>query len=143
MEKHLQRWISALDNPSELFYGMVLDNEASILDANTSQLEQGKDALGNFLQEYYSDSYAEYKQYLNNQPPYGVPDLKLEGNFHDGFVLRWTGGEFLIRSTDEKTDKLIKKYGVDIFGLSKDSMIELKSLLLETFRNELLRKTKV
>ena len=141
VEKRLQKWINALSNPDDLFHGMVLDNEATILDLNTSQLEQGMDALGNFLTEYMSDAYAEFKQHLNSQPPLFVPDLKLEGNFHDGFILKWEGKEVGITSTDHKTDKLIKKYGSDIFGLTDESMSELKDYMLESFitlfRNEL------
>ena len=112
---------------------MVLDNETEILDANTSQLEQGKDALGNFLENYLSDDYARFKRVLSSLPPFGVPDLKLEGDFHEGWVLRWAGFEFFMTSTDHKTNKLVQMYGEDIFGLTDESMIELKSMFIESF----------
>ena len=121
---------------------MVLDNETEILDANTSQLEQGKDALGNFLENYLSEDYARFKRTLSSLPPFGVPDLKLEGDFHEGFVLRWEGNAFFITSTDQKTDKLKQMFGEDIFGLMDESLLELKSMFIESFiklfRDELL-----
>lgn len=133
VEAKLQKWITALSNPDDLFHGMVLENEAIILDLNTSQLEQGRDALGNFLAEYMAEDYAKFKQHLNSKPPLFIPDLKLEGNFYDGFVLRWEGDTFTIDSTDEKTGKLVKKYGADIFGLMDESLSELKDYMLASF----------
>lgn len=142
MERKIQKWIDATGNPSKLFFGMVLDNETEILDANTSQLEQGKDAMGNFLENYLSEDYARFKQVLNSSPPFGVPDLYLEGNFVEGFVLRWEGNVFNITSTDWKTNKLVQMYGEDIFGLMDESLLELKPMMIESFlkifRDELL-----
>jgi hypothetical protein len=133
VERKIQKWISVTGNPDKLFFGMVLDNETEILDANTSQLEQGKDADGDFLRTYFDDDYAKLKQHLNSKPPFGVPDLKLEGDFHEGFVLRWDRNKFFITSTDEKTEGLVQQYGKFIFGLTDESLIELKSMMLESF----------
>lgn len=133
MERKLNKWISALRNVDDIFRGTVLENQEEILDANTSQLEMGKDSLGNFLYDYASDAYAQFKIAHGSKAPLGTPDLKLEGNFYDGFVLKYEGKGIVITSTDEKTDKLIKKYGGDIFGLADEQLDILKPQLIASF----------
>lgn len=133
MERKLNKWISALRNVDDIFRGTVLENQEEILDANTSQLEMGKDSLGNFLYDYASDAYAQFKIAYGSKAPLGTPDLKLEGNFYDGFVLKYEGKGIVITSTDEKTDKLIKKYGGDIFGLADEQLDILKPQLIASF----------
>jgi len=133
VERKLNKWISALRNVDDIFRGTVLENQEEILDANTSQLEMGKDSLGNFLYDYASDAYAQFKIAHGSKAPLGTPDLKLEGNFYDGFVLKYEGKGIVITSTDEKTDKLIKKYGGDIFGLADEQLDILKPQLIASF----------
>lgn len=137
----LKRWVNVLNKSEKYFKGAVIENREEILDLNTAQLEKGKDAEGNFLEQYALDSYAKFKQAIGSRSPFGVPDLKLEGDFHEGFKLLIEGNEFQITSTDSKSDDLEYKYGEDIFGLSKDSMNEVRPALLESWlkllRNEL------
>ena len=140
MDDKLKKWISALKRRDKIFRLAVLDNEAEIIDANTAQLEGGKDAFGNFLEEYTTDAYAEFKQALGSKAPFKIADLKLEGNFYAGFDLISEGMTiFRITSTDEKRDKLVSEWGEDIFGLNEDSLKEIRPLVLESFLT-LLRK---
>lgn len=138
----LQRMRTALTKVDPIFQRAVLDNEAEVLDANTAQLEVGKDSFGRLLDRYASDEYARFKQFWGSKAPMGIADLKLEGDFYSGFVIVRKGADLIITSTDEKKDKLRDKYGEAIFGIAEDQMGELKSLLLESFltilRNELL-----
>lgn len=142
MEEKLKRLIAATSDVDKLFKRAVEDNETEILDANTAQLSKGKDSLGAFLEDYASDSYAQLKKAMGSKAPLGTPDLYLEGDFYAGFVLKWTGSDFFITSTDQKKDRLKAKYGEDIFGLAQESIEELAPLLLESFqiafKNELL-----
>jgi hypothetical protein len=116
----VRRIINALKRHEEIFIRAVEDNEAEILDANAAQLSKGKDALGNFLDEYASDSYARFKKALGSEAPLGIPNLELEGDFKSGFILRTSGTEAFIDSTDDKTGRLEAKYGEDIFGINWD-----------------------
>jgi hypothetical protein len=135
VEKKLNKLISALKNTEQIFRGMVLDNETEILDANTSQLEIGKNALGNLLDSYVLDSYARFKQGapFNSKAPFGIPDLKFEGDFYEGFVLYIRKDHFVITSTDEKAFDLEQKYGEEIFGLTEESWEALKPMLIESY----------
>ena len=135
------KWAKALSKPEQYFIGAVVENREEILDLNISQLEVGKDSLGELLERYALDEYAQFKQALGSQAPFGTPDLKLEGDFHSGFVLIVDGREIRITSTDDKTGDLAHKYGQDIFGLTGDSMDTILPSLLQSwlnlFRNEL------
>lgn len=122
-----------------IFQRAVLDNEAQILDANTAQLEKGEDALGDLLDEYAWDWYAEMKQAEGSQAPFGIPDLKLEGDFYNGFILKRDGDKFFITSEDSKRDDLVNKYGEDIFGLQSFDQIDLLQSFLKHLRDGMLR----
>lgn len=132
-ESKIKKWTQALRNIDEPFQRAMLDNETEIIDANVAQLEIGQDALGNLLDEYASDAYAQFKKSMGSKAPMGVPDLKLEGDFHSGFILKRDGDMFFITSTDEKKDRLRDKYGEDIFGLSAESITTLKPDILVSF----------
>jgi hypothetical protein len=120
----------------------VIENKEEILDLNRSQLDIGRDSLGNLLDRYVSDVYASFKQALGSKAPLGVPDLELEGDFKDGLVLLIEGDGYRITSTDEKTIDLENRYGSNIFGLTEESMEQIRPIILESFlkrlRDELL-----
>jgi len=142
MEAKLTRMIGALRNHEQYFRRAIVENQEEILDLNIAQLESGKDSFGRLLDEYASDAYAQFKQSIGSRAPFGIPDLKLEGDFYSGFVLKADGDEFYITSEDEKRDKLVAYAGPDIFGLTEESLIEARQYILESFliilRNELL-----
>jgi len=133
VDAKLNKWISALDKADKYFNEAIVEHREEILDLNVAQLEVGKDSLGQFLDDYASDAYAEYKQSIGSKAPLGTPDLILEGDFTEGFVLKGGNGEWFITSTDEKKDRLRDKYGEDIFGLSDDSLNEIRTYILESF----------
>lgn len=141
VESIIGKWTKALSNTDEYFRRAIIENQEEILDLNVAQLSQGKDALGNLLFQYESDIYAELKQGppFNSQAPFGIPDLILEGDFTEGFVLKGEGIEFFITSTDEKKDRLRDKYGEDIFGLSEESLEIIRPAILESFLIRLIR----
>ena len=145
MKQVVDKWRKAIRkaNTITIFKRVIVENQEEILDFNVAQLRKGKDSFGNFLYDYVSDDYARFKQSIGSQAPFGKPDLILEGDFTEGFVLKYgNGGEFNITSTDDKTADLVAKYGNDIFGLANESLNEIRPYLLESFiklfRNELL-----
>lgn len=107
---------------------VIQANEGVILDMNTkSQLyEQGIDNRGVEIASYqeYAPFTIKVKQ-EKNQPTDRVT-LKDEGDFYSGFYIEYTQNGFRIFSTDEKADKLGKKYGYQIFGLSDSNFIEIR-----------------
>ena len=142
MEVIVNKWLTAFRNVDLYFQGAIVENREEILDLNVAQLKQGKDSLGEFLDEYASDDYAQFKQAMGSQAPFGKPDLILEGDFTEGFILSYQGDAFFFDSTDEKRNHLVDKYGADIFGLSIKSQIEITPQIaysfLKLFRNGLL-----
>lgn len=138
-ESSIKQMTRTLRNIDVIFQRAVLDNEAEILDANTAQLEKGKDALGNLLEEYAWEWYAKMKQAEGSKAPFGIPDLKLEGNFYSGFILKHDGDKFFITSEDSKRDKLVEQYGEGIFGLQSFDGIDLLLSFIKYLRDGMLR----
>ena len=142
MEIVVNKWLAAFRKVDTYFNRAIVENREEILDLNVAQLRQGKDSLGQFLYEYASEDYAQFKQAMGSQAPFGVADLILEGDFTEGFTLKKEGREFRFDSTDEKRDKLVQMYGEDIFGLSLESQVnitpDLALSFLKHFRNGLL-----
>ena len=89
--------------------------EPDLIDANTAQLDDGMNSIGFQLPPYASPEYARMKGRA-------IPDLKLTGDFREAFFVKSIGDVLKIDSTDDKRDKLIKKYGLDIFGLTDESL---------------------
>jgi len=142
VEAVVNKWLAAFRKVDTYINRAIVENREEILDLNVAQLRQGKDSLGQFLQDYASKDYAEYKKFMGSQAPLWTPDLILDGGFTEGFVLKKEGMEFRFDSTDEKKDDLAYKYGDEIFGLSLESQREITPDLalsfLKHFRNGLL-----
>ncbi len=134
----LNRWVNALSRPEVYFKRAIVENQEEILDLNIAQLDEGKDSLGNLLMEYASEEYAQFKKALGSKAPFGIPDLKLEGDFREGFVLIIEGNEFRIDSTDEKAGELAFKYGQDIYGLNEKSLGIARPIILESWTRQFL-----
>jgi len=96
------------------------DYEADIADMNCQQqlYEHGVNANNVSISDYapYSPVTVEYKMAMGQ--PYDRVTLRDTGDFHQGFKVEINPKAFSITSTDWKTQKLMKKYGRDIFGLT-------------------------
>lgn len=95
---------------------VVKEHEDYAIELNYSQLDKGKDRLGNTLKPY-SKAYAKKKGRK-------LPDLLLTGKFRSNFILRADKFPIEIYSPDEKTDLLVKKYGSNIFNLSQTNTLK-------------------
>jgi hypothetical protein len=139
LQQNVERVISELDT-IVLDSAMVL--KSTIADLNVKQLEQGKRIDGeNIIPKYESPIYDKAKKDIGSISPPMVPDLKLEGNFHKGIYAGKKSKDYIYTwSSDEKADKLNAKYK-KIFGLTKDSILQLKpdlhSELYKRLLNEL------
>ena len=65
-------------------------------------------------------------------------DLKDKGNFQSDIFIDVRTDTFILDSADSKTDKLIKQFGPDIFGLNYDSRVDIKPFL----QKEIIAETK-
>lgn len=99
-----------------------------ILDLNTDEQlgKQGITSGGLSLPQYKPFT----KELKNGLPGFaGVTDhmtLFGEGDFHKAFILDASKFPLIIDSTDSKTNDLVNRYTENIFGLTKESIQELK-----------------
>ena len=98
-------------------------NEAQICELNSEQqlYDYGVNALGVDISDY--QPYAQFTVYakgLKGQPSDRVT-LRDNGDFHGSFFVKFGKDGFVIDATDSKRDKLVRKYGKQIFGLTQES----------------------
>jgi hypothetical protein len=100
---------------------IVAENEKNIKAAvpemirlNHEQLDEGILNTGKQIEPEYSPSYANFKGF-------DIPDLNLTGAFRRGWDVVVDDKELLFGSNDEKTKRLVDKYTVEIFGLTKEN----------------------
>lgn len=128
----LDNKISALQQFQDELNKRVLDAvrivEAEILDMNTDeQLFKGIDAIGNQITPEYSPFTVQIKRF-KGQPTNRVT-LKDTGDFYRSFYIEYSNTDFEIKAKDEKTDKLGRKYGYQIFGLTPQNVQEIIELI--------------
>lgn len=104
----------------EAILAIVKKHAQRIIDLNHSQLLEGVDSRGKSLGEYSSILYAQFKKKLNSR---GVVDLKVTGEFWEGFFVDASEWPVKVDSNDWKRNKLVKQYGKDIFGLTKENQL--------------------
>jgi hypothetical protein len=108
----------------EYIQQIIWDNGAYIVDMNAEEqlYEQGVNCLGVDIMDYapYSPVTIEIKKALG-QPTNRVT-LRDEGDFESSFFLEVGDKQFEIKASDFKTEDLIKKYGHQILGLTKENI---------------------
>ena len=102
----------------------IAANEDKILDLNRQQLDRGQDSQGRSLGRY-----ANFK-YKNRFEPV---DLKLTGDFRNKFSLQIDDKQTEIFSQDVKEEKLKKRYGKEIFGISNTYLPNMQGLIEDDF----------
>lgn len=110
-----------------LMHDIILANEAYIIDMNAYEqlYNKGVNRLGVSIMDYrpYSPYTISYKKAVGQ--PYDRVTLRDEGDFYRGFFIEADDRMFYISSTDDKTNKLTKKYTNYIFGLTDENKAEL------------------
>lgn len=115
--------LSSLQDLTLVLNQAIRETEDILLNLVKSQLEIGIRGDGSALQDYFSISYADFKKNIvGSLAPFLTPDLKLEGDFYDGFYAQPDLFGITIGSTDWKEAKLEGKYGQEIFILTKENL---------------------
>lgn len=110
------------------------DNDNIIIDLNTdSQLgEKGIDSTGSLLPGPYAPFTIASKQ---GQSGFGgiTSHITLfgEGAFHNKFFVEASKFPIIINSSDAKRNELVDDWGEDLFGLTKESIQELKEQTID------------
>ncbi|MDF7810707.1 hypothetical protein [Hymenobacter sp. YC55] len=121
LAKAFSRLPQAIDGQIE---ATVRDNAPFLEDANTAQLERGKDSTGADITPEYTDFTRALKE-IKGQPADKVT-LRDSGNFYTSIIAKLSGKSVELVGTDPKTDELVEKYGPDILGLSDLSLDEFR-----------------
>lgn len=111
--------------------GIVIEqNEKQLVQMNREQLRKGEDTEGQILEPPLRNyQYAKSKKERGGQAPFWIPDLFLTGAFQGGMIIEVEDRDYFITSTDEKTEKLSKRYK-NIFGVGVQN--ELKAQAINT-----------
>lgn len=113
-------WRKIMDLPQKIPV-FVYETRFEIIRYNTEgQLRKGKKSDGNNIApDYRNKVYAELKAQSNPLAVFGTPDLFLTGGFYSNFYISVDTQNYEIDSRDSKTDKLLQRYGENIFGLTQ------------------------
>jgi len=95
-----------------------------LADRQRDQMLEGKNRKGARIGRYRNPAYARMKEVMNPLPGFGVPDLRLTGEFYKQVYVDVRDNTVIIDSTDEKTQSLVNKYGEEIFGLNENTKAE-------------------
>ena len=108
-------------------------NEAQICELNSEQqlYDYGVNALGVEISSYqpYAPTTV-YEKELKGQPSDRVT-LRNKRDFHGSFFVKFGKVGLTIDATDSKRDKLVSKYGKQIFGLTQESKTYVSNEILK------------
>lgn len=129
----LEAFITKLSKVKGEFDKIVLNQvqkiEEEIIDLNVAQLDAGINSRGVKITPEYDQVTISIKQ-GKGQPTDRVT-LEDEGDFKRGFFIIYGSDYFQISSEDKKTDFLINRYGPEVFGLTPQSLFEVRELIRE------------
>ena len=110
----------------EIAKKIVRDNDIILIDMNAQDqlYAKGVNRLGVRIDEYQPYRPLTIQVKIEKRQPYDRVTLKDTGEFYDSFYVETAEDRFYIKASDEKTNKKIKKYGAEIFGLTNDSLAE-------------------
>lgn len=133
-EQHIKSLRQFEQEKNKVLNEIIKDYEPEIIDMNLAQLDQGEEATGDKIEPAYRPITIELKK-ITGQPTDRVT-LKDTGDFHNDFFLTYGRDWFNINSNDEKADKLERKYGKDIYGLSDNHIQDLINQVKPDFQQQ-------
>lgn len=120
------------DNIPNQTDSIIKRNTKTILDLNREEqlFKKGIDSEGFSIFPEYALFTVEIKQLLGQ--PYDHVTLFYSGAFYRSFLLKFDKDNHTleISATDEKTQKLVRKYGGDIFGLTYENQFVLNQKII-------------
>ena len=122
IEKYKERLSRVIEGVKPITSKIISENKERIIDLNreTQLFFDGIDSKGKLLQGYtnFTISIKRLKGQVFNRTT-----LKNTGDFYNSFRLEYDSEKYIVKlfATDEKTPKLIAKYGMNIFGLTPDN----------------------
>jgi hypothetical protein len=105
---------------------VISETEDDFIDYNKDQMSEGKRSDGQRIGVYAWPSYERFKTQKFPRSG-GWVNLELKGDFKSSMRVRTTNNKWQVYSTDSKAKKLQDKYGLDIYGLTAENMLEYRS----------------
>jgi hypothetical protein len=135
----MQRRLKGFDLLTEV-QEAVIETSGEIIVLNQGQMSLGKRADGTEITPSYSDLTVMIKSEKGQETNWVT--LKDTGAFWGNMFVDVNADSYTIGSADEKTQKLEKKYGVKIFGLTKESRSEeyIPFYLLPALKDRIVKK---
>lgn len=115
------RRLSKLTKPvlQKLLEEQIKEHEVDLRDAKEAEFERGERPDGKLIGRYANAAYSRYKE-RRNPKARGNVDLIFTRSFITSFrIKRIMGNRYTFFATDQKTAKLVGKYGKDIMGLNQ------------------------
>jgi hypothetical protein len=117
----MQRRLKSFELLNEL-QEAVIETSGEMITLNQGQMSLGKRADGTEITPTYSDLTIMLKDEKGQESRWVT--LKDTGSFWGDMFVDVNANSYSLSSADEKTQKLEKKYGNKIFGLTKESKSE-------------------
>lgn len=117
----MQRRLKTFEILQEL-QDAVVETSGDMITLNQGQMSLGKRSDGTEITPSYSDLTIMLKDEKGQEARWVT--LKDTGSFWGDMFVDVNANSYSLSSADEKTDKLRKKYGEKIFGLTKESKSE-------------------
>lgn len=138
-----QKTLEELLNPTNLtrLVSAILQiNTPNVVSLVRHRWEQGESIRGGIIGTYAWEDYKQYKMSLNPKAG-GYVDLMLTGSLVDNLTLeRVSEGIFKIISTDEKYQKIARRYGEMEFGITEEQKQELYADITNVAVTEILKQ---
>lgn len=96
--------------------------EIEMLNANDQLYDRGVNSQGTEIMSYRPYSAATVRMKQRKGQPYSRVTLRDTGDFHRSFTVEAGSESFIITATDRKTQWLVKRYGREVFGLTRDNI---------------------
>lgn len=110
-----------------------------ILDLVEARLKRGDGVNGGVIGRYANEKYELFKAKLNPMAG-GAVDLILTGSTVEKLFLGEKGGDFIIKSADEKYGMLAEKYGAEQFGITEDEKEKILSEITENIVEKIIEE---
>lgn len=124
---------------------LIRENGTVMAELVEGQLIQGKDATGESITPSYANKYYSKKKFsMNSLPGYGIPDLKVTGDYYKGIgVAIKSEDEYDIESdVPYALNPSISQYGDNLLALSDDNkQVFCDQTLAPAIANYILEKT--
>ena len=121
----------------------ILSNKAKIVDIVRQRWKRGLRPNGDIIGTYQSLFYQQEKTQRNPLAGGNVDLIDTGGLNKELTIFYNTGSLFTIFSTDEKALLIAQKYGLDVYGLTKDEQIMVIGEGLMRVNNKLIKSLSV